>query len=156
MTRTDAAGLHEAESGGDAEIGEDGEGLDILHCMSAIVETIVREIRTYGSNGNATLSSGRVRLWCEWEDDLLLQLFACKQLHARRVLGEESLESFDCSRRGEKLAEELYSKCLCVLGSDWSGCDGCAGGRGLRLWTSLDSDGHETSDEDLSDGNHDY
>lgn len=117
--------------------------------------TNISKSKTYGSNSLTTLSS-RVRPRRKRKDDLLLQLFASEQLHAGRILGEESLESLDRSRRSEKLAEERCSKCFGIPGRDGSGCDSCAGSRRLRLGECVDGDGHETSDEELSDGNHDY
>jgi hypothetical protein len=81
---------------------------------------------------------------------LLLQVVASEQCLALTTLCEKLLEPRDCGQGGELGCTDS------LLGCSWSSSGRCGWLSSLGLRKGLDSNGHETSDEELSDGNHDY
>lgn len=117
---------------------------------------MVEGSRTHGGNSSTTCGLVGDRGWGEGEDDLLLQIVTLEQLSlAVHLLRNQGLESLDCSWNSEKCLEELRLGLICSIfvGSSWSWGSGSSS---LRLGKCLNGSGHETSDDELSDGNHDY
>lgn len=116
MRGVDAAGFHEAECGRDSEIGEDGEGLDILYSM--LVSTTLQSCMgmTYSCYSNTTecrsvvfciLLFRGVRLGFKREDDDLGQLIASDKLDIfHRTFSEQALEAPDRRRQSQEISQE--------------------------------------------------